>query len=187
MYFDYDAKVSINTIQKEMDSVAIRRGDYHKRLSPIEFKNKIFDTREEAEEYVEKYFNNHNYEQIAVRYKDIRNFKPSKKLINLWAKRDEMEKKYLSSSRSFYFSNHKSSTVTCKKCGSRITLSYLRGNICPVCRADLRPETVIDKENSYKQKWNDYNNEAEKLRREEYKKQINKATEKWLVKIEFHT
>ena len=54
---------------------------------------------------------------------------------------------------------------------------------CPLCRADLRSKTTLEKIKWYEDKIADYRKriEAEKM------KQKKNAKVKWLVKYEFHT
>lgn len=39
--------------------------------------------------------------------------------------------------------------MTCHKCGSRLSLDYLKGNICPLCETDLRSDTILGRLKSF--------------------------------------
>ena len=62
--------------------------------------------------------------------------------------------------------------VGCPECGSRLNLGYIRGEKCPLCGTDLRPESSIEKI-----KWHDKKaSECAKKYKQEF----------WLAKIEYH-
>lgn len=83
----------------------------------------------------------------------------------------------------------KSAYVSCKNCGSKLASSYFGGrlgNNCPICGADLRPESTLTAINNAKAN-------AEKAKKElrvEEKKINNKSKKNakvvWLVKTEYH-
>lgn len=56
--------------------------------------------------------------------------------------------------------------------GSKLNLSYIRGEKCPLCGTDLRPENTIKKINWYDRKAS----ECAKKYKQEF----------WLTKIEYH-
>ncbi len=62
--------------------------------------------------------------------------------------------------------------VDCPECGSKLNLSYIRGEKCPLCGTDLKPESTIEKINWYDRKAD----ECAKKYRQEF----------WLAKIEYH-
>lgn len=75
----------------------------------------------------------------------------------------------------------KSAFFGCPRCGSKLSSEYLKGEQCPVCRCDLRPQSTLDKIKDYDAKIN----AASKVLTDAYNK--NKVTAKeWLVVYEFH-
>ena len=62
--------------------------------------------------------------------------------------------------------------IGCPECGSKLYLSYVRGEKCPLCHTDLRPATVIKKIRWYDTK------AVESLKKD--------TEEYWLAKIEYH-
>lgn len=91
-----------------------------------------------------------------------------------------------------YYANAKSAKITCKKCTSSIATAYCGRpfcytNKCPVCGSELRPESVVEKLNKYK----DTICILQKQLKEEYKKVNEKLAktskeEKWLVMAQVH-
>lgn len=182
-YASFETKTDKNIIENECTRYANRYGDG--LPSALEFLNKTFDCYDDAEEYLEKH--DKEYRNFAVKYKDNNLFKPSAKLNALRERLGKANKDYYEFANKFHFADHKSETVGCKHCGSKIALKYLRGNCCPVCRTDMRPDSVKERIESMKKKAEELQKQYDVLWKEENKKQLKNATEKWLVKIEFHT
>ena len=59
---------------------------------------------------------------------------------------------------------------------------YLSGNFCPICHADLRPESTLKSIATAQNKWKKAQRERENYINTHGTKEIN-----WLVKIEYHT
>lgn len=168
-----------------MDEVARREGDYHSSLGAIDFRsNKCFDTYDEALEYIEGLGG--FYLQVAVKYKKVKDFKPSAKLTTLRERMAKARNEYYALNNKFHFADHKSETVGCKHCGSKIALKYLHSNHCPVCRTDMRPETIQNRIAALKAKEEELRKQEHELYLAEQKKQLKNAEEMWLVKIEYH-
>lgn len=122
------------------------------------------------------------YDDHGVLYRSYSNVKPSK----AYEQASEALEKTIAARKDYVekndIHNRKSSSVTCPECGSRLTLSYLRGNGCPLCKTDLRSETVQNRIKSFDKKISDLNKKCSELE----KKQAGKAELRWLVKLEFH-
>ena len=72
--------------------------------------------------------------------------------------------------------------IGCKKCGSSLSKDFLRGDSCPLCRADLRSKTTLDRISAYQKRLEDIQKKIES----EKKKQWEKASLKWMVRFEYH-
>lgn len=48
--------------------------------------------------------------------------------------------------------NFSYTAITCRKCESKLAKDYLKDDICPLCGADLRVQSVIDAENALRDK-----------------------------------
>ena len=68
---EFPTKKSMNAIQKACDAEAIAYGDYHHKLDPIRFNDKVLASREKAEEWI-KLNDSGWYDNLAIRFKDGR-------------------------------------------------------------------------------------------------------------------
>lgn len=189
-FFEFEEKKSKQAIQKELDTYAELNSDCNSPLETIEFKNVTFDTYELAEEYLENYSSGKFYPQTAVKYRELPELKPSKALLNLRARRDELIKKRDTFQKeSTDFSKRKSKTVGCPTCGSQLATKYLKTSCCPLCRTELRSKTDLSRLEGYNEKIKELNKEIKKKETEERKKQATKfvnAKVFWLVRTEIH-
>lgn len=115
---------------------------------PIMWMSTILEDETAAREYL----NNHGraYEGVAVKYYEISNRAPSTKEKTATLKVDNLERRLRKLAKPHY-KGAKSQTVTCKKCGSKLATAYCGTtwyNHCPVCRADVRPASILAKEDS---------------------------------------
>lgn len=188
IYHDsFSVKKSRNEIYSILDQRAIEEGDYHSGLNAnIRWYNRCFPTIEEAEKFLES--NDKGwYDQLAVKYKYQEDFKPSKALEQLYTRQIKIRGTYNSVFSVSHFRNHKSKLITCKSCTSKIATPFLEStNYCPVCRKDMRPDSVKQRLERLKAKINELDKEIADKEHEERLKQIDKAEEYWLVKTEFH-
>lgn len=152
-------------------------------------KHAPFDTEDAAREFIEE-SDNAWYDQLAVRFLQYPNLNKSKTYDVLKERADRLRIRYEELRTKIHYEGVKSSFITCRTCQSKLASSYFGKrirNTCPVCSADLRPESalaIIDtaKKNADKAK-KDLITEERKLQ-EKQKKQV---VVKWLVKIEYHT
>ena len=75
-----------------------------------------------------------------------------------------------------------STLTTDSKCGSRLKISYLTSNFCPVCKEDLRPEYILKSIRAADAKL-----ESATKKLCDYIEKHSKKEVRWLVKIEYHT
>jgi len=154
-------------------------------ISPY-YTNRMFDTYEEAEKYLESTFG--NYRQTAVRYKaPVKPYKRSKTAEKLYEKYKKYNAELNELANKLYYKDSKCKTVRCKHCGATLPTEYCGKsyrNCCPVCNKDLRPQTVINKIHSLNDKKNETNKkltECEKAEKAKMKQEIY-----WAVACEVH-
>lgn len=151
--------------------------------------DKVLPSYEDAMEYI-KIIDNGWYDQIAVKYKHYNGL--IKKTQTHQALEDRymrLRNRYNELSSKTHYEGCKSKFISCKSCESKINSAYFGQrvyNFCPICKADLRPDTTLQLiKNAY-----DNYLKAEKELREEDKKARKKyeshAETRWLVKIEYH-
>ena len=123
------------------------------------------------------------YDCIAVKYYDAYNIPETEKIKALRAANTQAYCKYNELASAFHFTNAKAEYIGCKNCGSKIARKYLRRNFCPVCNADLRPETTLNRIAALKAK---ADKSSDTLKAELTKQAMKAKNVRWLVKIEFH-
>lgn len=143
----------------------------------------ICENYDKAKEYIESHDRGF-WDCLAVRFKAPKDNKKTAKEENLENSVREKYKKWQSLANAFHFANVKSATTTCPKCNSRLNISYLHSNFCPLCHTDLRPTSTIVKIDSLKTSYDKANAEFKAYKDEQTSKNFKVE---WLVKIEYHT
>lgn len=189
-YDTFEVTVSKDEIFSIVNERAICEGNYHTPLNnPIRWHdNLVLNSYDEAVDYIDNH--DFSYGQIAVKYKHQNDFKPSKTLVALKERAAKARREHYELNNAYHFKNHKSATIGCKKCGSKISLEYHKkyhkNNVCPVCREDLRPASTLERIAALKKKEEDLSKQCYEREKAERMKSISKATTYWLVKTEFH-
>ena len=181
----YDENVDKNKIEKRLNQLAKEDGDYGGLPHPIRWIDHTCSNEDVARDYI-----NHNdngwYDQIAVKFLDYPTINSSTKE-NLMQRRKEWCDKLNELRNKIHYANVKSNFVSCQKCESKINRKFIKWNICPICRTDMRPKSTLDLIARYEQIIKDIDKQLkeEELRLQEKAKK--KAIVKWLVKIEYHS
>lgn len=142
---------------------------------------KVFDTYEDAEAYIEK-VDGHDYDGIAVKFLDFTGVEDSQKIKELRAKIAETVQKKNEYIKSHSVHTQKAAYIGCQSCGSKLNKEKLRGERCPLCQHDLRAASTLERILSFDKKVEEY----DKKITQEHLKQKKKAKVKWLVKYEYH-
>ena len=158
---------------------------------------KIFKSMEDARDYLES---KDSYDNRAVKFHDLSELKPLK---SETAIEDKIKK--LTDEKMKYGRSHravrtglKSRFVTCKNCGSHISVTAFLGitdkrpegmygynggrDDCPVCGVDMRPKSTIDRIKSYDDKLKKLEDRLCAAR----KSRAGKAPVKWIAMWEYH-
>ena len=159
-----------------------RYGDYHGNVTICE-SHPICKDYEDAVETIRRMARDTFYHDFAVRFYDTDSVTTSKKIQTQEARYKDSCAKAQAYENAHSVKNHKSSQIGCKKCGSKITISYLKREICPVCGSDLRAEYILEKLSTYAKE----QKEIQAKIREEKQKAASKAPVKWCYKVEVHT
>lgn len=158
--------------------------------------NKVYDTREDAEKAIKR-LDNGWYDDHAVLFRDTTGLdKTSKRLTTLEERlhKLQMDKaKYMSEHLAFS-AKRKSAFMSCKKCGSRINLSYMdnarlpltKQDGCPVCGETMTSQSVLDRIGSYDKRIADARKGIKAELRRIEARLAKKAKVCWLVKTEYH-
>ena len=180
-YVIYDEKVSKAVIMADIREHAEHDGDGYSSRMTWHDNTAPFESYEKAKAFIEQVDRNW-YDDHAVKFKDYSDAK-SAKIDEYETKKVELMKAEMEYKKAHSIKTFQAEFIGCKKCGSKLSKQYIRGDQCPLCHADLRSQTTIDKIKWYQDKIKDYCNriETEKM------KQKNKAKIKWLVKYEYHS
>lgn len=195
--FTFPLKTSEKAIIKAVtdwsySEVDLRELDYPSRKNysiDVYFKylgGKIFNSYDAAREYAE---GETDRDAVAVKYKEYPPLKPTKAMKDLERRINEYNERIAALEKPHY-QNVKQATVKCKCCGAVLPTKYCGTsykNNCPVCNADLRPDSTLSKVSNYRATIADlkksFKAEAEKLNQ----KNASKAEIKWLVCCDVHT
>lgn len=186
-YFDYEENVDRKRVQAKLDN-HVAHEDWQEGCSglnsPIRWIEScgILNSFEEAKEYIKSHDRGW-YDSLAVRYKVLDGKettalkKARGKLTLAIKKRNELKYKP-------HFENAKATLIGCRNCGSKISRKHLKGNECPVCGVDMRPQTVLDNIAKCQR-----NVEVAQflVEKEKIKAMDKKCKVRWLVKVEYHT
>ena len=182
---NYGIDVDREAVQNLWDKIAEKNSDYQCGLKgPIYWdENLVFDNYDKAMEYFDEECDT---PLLAVKYKSENVLVHSKAYERKKILRDKALHKYKEADKEFYFKDAKSTFITCRHCKSRILKKYLKDNSCPVCKNDLRPESVLSRIDKLRQRYVEYDNEVETLGLIDKENNKRKTGLRWLVKIEFH-
>ncbi len=181
-YLTYKEDISRALVMADVCEIASRDGDgydsnltWHSNVPPLE-------SYEEAEKFI-KEKDNGWYDEHAVRYKDYSSAKKTAKITEYETKISELNTAKNEYKKAHSVHSFQAKHIGCAKCGSRLNKEYLRGEYCPLCRADLRAKTTTEKLQWYDDKIKDYQSRIDK----EKQKQKKHCKIMWLVKIEYHS
>lgn len=186
-YRSFDETTSKEEIFAYCNEEAIENGDYHGGLyCGIKYFNcEPLANKDAAEAYIEERDKDF-YGNYAVRYLSYPDSLTSKKLEELNARDREIYNKLCKAEAEKHFKDVKSAFIGCKKCGSKISTEYLRGNYCPVCNNDMRPETKLKQIDALKNKRYAIEEQIKAETKKIQEKNVKRAKIKWLVKFEYH-
>jgi hypothetical protein len=179
-----------NKVLRYAQDIADRNGDHKGQIHTIRWiERTICDNEDAAYTFI-----NENdkgwYDNLAVRFYDYSsvNMKKTKKVETL-EERVKTLRSRLHTLETTPYAETLTSTefVGCKHCGSKIATKFLKGNHCPVCGADMRPKTTLDRIASTKARIATTEDEIREEKKSLQMKQRKNAKVEWLVKIEFHS
>ena len=181
MYNEYPVTWKLQQITDDVSNFIAHNGDRYGTNSVRIPTEKVFDTYDEAREYIQS-VDNRDYDGIAVKYLDYSGLEPTAKAKGYMAKIAELRNKRVEYEREHSVHKQKSEFIGCRDCGSKLRNSRFKAERCPVCGSDLRSSTTLNRIASFDARIE----ELFKKISDEEKKQKAKATTKWLVKFEYH-
>lgn len=147
----------MKTIQTECDAWLAahvdRRENPHPGSMTIRATRKgVFETLDAAEEYLHGTFGNYRCEMVSYYHCPKRSV--SKREVELKQKIAEAATKVNAAAKTHYLGSA-SKFVTCRHCEAKLPTSYCGTryhNHCPVCGADIRPQSAKDKDKAARAK-----------------------------------
>ena len=144
-YLHIDRRVKSNSDLVEFPSAGAR--------FPIkEIKSKPFETMEAAESFLRTRNDWQRNWNVAVPFYDRSACKPTSKHEECLKRLQSEEDKYAAYIKAHDLSTFKSVLITCKKCGSKLNKDYLKRSCCPLCKNDLRSNSVKAASDRYEEK-----------------------------------
>ncbi len=116
-------------------------------IGPVKALKKHFDFVKDAEDYVVQ----HAYDNEVTAVCSY-NQRVSSKYASLCKRLEEEKKKLADYETKHSIASFKAKTIGCPRCESKLTISYLRSNNCPVCGKELRSPTTINTIDGYLEK-----------------------------------
>ncbi len=136
--------------------------------------------REAAEDFLDERDDWQRSWNVTVPFYDRENCKPTKKYADLVKRLQTEQGKLAEYTKAHGFSTFKAALVTCTGCGSKLNKDYIKEFCCPLCRHDMRSDTVKNTCERYQQKIKVLQKEI----RMEEKKVAGKAVVRYLVMFE---
>lgn len=190
-YYEYPESVDKNKVYSELGNMVyyrcIQEGGRLSAIRWLESSAPILNGRDAAEEYI-KAHDKGWYDCLAVRFHP-QSTKESEREKNAKIKFNQLNHRLEESFFTPHFQSTKAEFIGCKGCGSRISKTHLlakgraAANKCPVCGCDMRPQTVLAKEEKIRE---DMQKCREAIIKEQEKRPFLREV-CWLVKIEYHT
>ncbi|WP_394969896.1 hypothetical protein [Candidatus Allofournierella merdipullorum] len=188
-YRDYPENVDKDKVFSEL-SIYVQNECWQEggHLNPIRWvPAPVCESIDAAQQYIETHDRGW-YDCLAVRYREPIRGKESKAYLDLVKRRAKAADRYNKMYRELYAATVTAAFIGCKSCGSKLSREHLltrtRSNQCPLCGADLRPASTLEKIQKARDSMEEIN---KKMEQEACRMAKTNGTVRWLVKIEFHT
>jgi hypothetical protein len=185
-YYDYPEKILFKQVYADLDKQIAKEGHGHlseiRWLKGIDFR----PSRNDAIAFLKEY-NKGNCGCLAVKYIEV----PSGVSTDAYAKcldrYQRASKKLMDLKKENFISDMHSEYFECRNCGSKINREVFLSNHpdskrCPVCSADLRPASQLERIQNERKALDDLYDQMTKEKRRIMKCN---PTIRWLVRIEF--
>lgn len=154
--------------------------------SPIRWIDHICDNREDAMEYIRSHDKGW-YDQLAVKYYSYPKLEPTKTMLTLQERLRAEQEKRVAYAAAHAVTTFKAEYIGCLECGSKLKRTLLRGNSCPLCRAEMRSKTTMETLQRYDANCAELSKKIKEEERKMQEKMRKQAKVMWLIKTEYHT
>lgn len=139
-FWEFDITHPSQDIKDTMKEALLVEGfmkrEANKVFKGLFFKEKIFNTKNQALEYLESVPTSY-----AVKYKI--GIEPSPKMISLAKRLKEKEERLAVYSKTQNEKKFAGDFITCPHCHSRVNAGFVKPPLCPVCGDDMRSDTAV--------------------------------------------
>lgn len=125
-----------DTIKEALVAEGFMKREANKVFKGLFFKEKIFNTKNQALEYLESVPTSY-----AVKYKI--GIDPSPKMIALAKRLKEKEERLAAYKETQNEKKFAGDFITCQHCHSRVNADFVKPPLCPVCGDDMRSDTAV--------------------------------------------
>ena len=139
-FWEFDITHPSQDIKDTMKEALLTEGfmkrEANKVFKGLFFKEKIFNTKNQALEYLESVPTSY-----AVKYKI--GIEPSPKMISLAKRLKGKEERLAAYSKTQNEKKFAGDFITCPHCHSRVNADFVKPPLCPVCGDDMRSDTAV--------------------------------------------
>lgn len=139
-FWEFDITHPSQDIKDTMKEALLTEGfmkrEANKVFKGLFFKEKIFNTKNQALEYLESVPTSY-----AVKYKI--GIEPSPKMLSLAKRLKEKEERLVAYKETQNEKKFAGDFITCPHCHSRVNTGFVKPPLCPVCGDDMRSDTAV--------------------------------------------
>lgn len=139
-FWEFDITHPSQDIKDTMKEALLTEGfmkrEANKVFKGLFFKEKIFNTKNQALEYLESVPTSY-----AVKYKI--GIEPSPKMLSLAKRLKEKEERLAAYEETQNEKKFAGDFITCPHCHSRVNAGFIKPPLCPVCGDDMRSDTAV--------------------------------------------
>lgn len=139
-FWEFDITHPSQDIKDTMKEALLTEGfmkrEANKVFKGLFFKEKIFNTKNQALEYLESVPTSY-----AVKYKI--GIEPSPKMLSLAKRLKEKEERLAAYKETQNEKKFAGDFITCPHCHSRVNAGFVKPPLCPVCGDDMRSDTAV--------------------------------------------
>lgn len=139
-FWEFDITHPSQDIKDTMKEALLAEGfmkrEANKVFKGLFFKEKIFNTKNQALEYLESVPTSY-----AVKYKI--GIEPSPKMVSLLKRLKEKEERLAAYKETQNEKKFAGDFITCPHCHSRVNAGFVKPPLCPVCGDDMRSDTAV--------------------------------------------
>lgn len=125
-----------DTMKEALVAEGFMKREANKVFKGLFFKEKIFNTKNQALEYLESVPTSY-----AVKYKI--GIEPSPKMVSLLKRLKEKEERLAAYKETQNEKKFAGDFITCPHCHSRVNAGFIKPPLCPVCGDDMRSDTAV--------------------------------------------